>query len=127
MDASRMACGSYAVYSVIGLEEPVTPTRLVEILGLPPTSLSYVIRQMHERGHLRRLRNPDDGRSVLLRFTAKGRRVLDEARVGFVRAIEAFRAELELDEPELLRQLEAMSGALERAIAETQAARVATN
>jgi DNA-binding MarR family transcriptional regulator len=82
---------------------------------------------MHERGHLRRLRNPDDGRSVLLRFTAKGRRVLDEARVGFVRAIEAFRAELELDEPELLRQLEAMSGALERAIAETQAARVATN
>ena len=126
IDSSRMG-GSFAVYSVIGAEEPVTPTRLADILGMPPTSLSYVIRQMHERGHLRRVRNPQDGRSVLLRLTPKGRRVLDDALKGFATAIGAFRDELDVDEPELLRHLEAMSAALERAIAGTQNARVASS
>ena len=115
MDTSRMAGGSFAVYSVIGAEEPVTPSRLAEILGMPPTSLSYVIRQMHERGHLKRVPNPTDGRSVLLKLTARGRRVLDEALAGFLTAITAFRSHLPVDESELLRHLEAMSTALARA------------
>ena len=126
IDSTRLG-GSFAVYSVIGAEEPVTPTRLAEILGMPPTSLSYVIRQMHERGHLRRVPNPNDGRSVLLRLTPKGRRVLDDALKGFSVAISTFRRELEVDEPELLRHMEAMSAALERAIAGDQKARVATS
>jgi DNA-binding MarR family transcriptional regulator len=124
IDSSRMG-GSFAVYSVIGAAEPVTPTRLAEILGMPPTSLSYVIRQMHERGHLRRVRNPDDGRSVLLKLTPRGRRVLDDALKGFATAIGKFRRELEVDEPELLRHLEAMSDALERAIVRDEQARTA--
>src|SRR4051812_28179188 len=115
MDSSRMA-GSFAVYSVIAAEQPVTPSRLADILGMPPTSLSYVIRRMHESGHLRRVRNPADGRSVLLQLSAKGRRVTDDAMGGFIRAIAAFRAELDVDEAELLAYLEAMSGALERAV-----------
>ena len=119
MDTSRMAGGSFAVYSVIGAEEPVTPGRLAEILGMPPTSLSYVIRQMHERGHLKRVPNPKDGRSVLLKLTARGRRVLDDALGGFVTAITEFRAQLEVDEPDLLRHLEAMSTALQRATSGT--------
>jgi DNA-binding MarR family transcriptional regulator len=113
---ARMAGGSYAVYSVIAAEEPVTPTRLAEILGMPPTSLSYQIRQMHERGHLRRVPNPQDGRSVLLKLTPKGRRIVAQAQVGFAAAIASFRHELDTDEPDLLRHLEAMSAALERAI-----------
>jgi DNA-binding MarR family transcriptional regulator len=117
MDTSRMAGGAFAVYSVIGAEEPVTPSRLAEILGMPPTSLSYVIRQMHERGHLKRVPNPDDGRSVLLKLTARGRRVLDDALAGFLEAITAFRSHLPVDEADLLRHLEAMSTALGRATA----------
>jgi DNA-binding MarR family transcriptional regulator len=115
MDTSRMAGGSFAVYSVIGAEEPVTPSRLAEILGMPPTSLSYVIRQMHERGHLKRVRNPQDGRSVLLKLTPRGRRVLDDALVGFQAAIASFRSQLPVDEADLLLHLEAMSAALGRA------------
>jgi len=124
---ARMAGGSYAVYSVIAAEEPVTPTRLAQILGMPPTSLSYQIRQMHERGHLRRVPNPRDGRSVLLKLTPKGRRIVQQAQVGFVRAIESFRAELDVEEPELLRHLEAMSDALKRAIGVTRGAHVASS
>lgn len=126
IDSTRMG-GSFAVYSVIGIEEPVTPTRLAEILGMPATSLSYVIRQMHERGHLKRVPNPNDGRSVLLKLTPKGRRVLDEALKGFAVAIGRFRAELEVEEPALLRHMEAMSAALERAMVGDQKARVATS
>ena len=117
IDMSRMAGGAFAAYSVIGAEEPVTPSRVAELLGMPPTSLSYVVRQMHERGHLKRVRNPADGRSVLLRLTPAGRRALDQALRGFASAIAAFRAELEVDEPDLLRHLEAMSTALSRATA----------
>ena len=122
IDMSRMAGGAFAVYSVIGAEEPVTPSRLAEILGMPPTSLSYVIRRMHEAGHLKRVRNPDDGRSVLLQLTARGRKVLDEALGGFMTAIGAFREELDIAEPELLRMLEAMSGALSRATSASESA-----
>ena len=124
---ARMAGGSYALYSVIAAEEPVTPTRLAEILGMPPTSLSYQIRQMHERGHLRRVPNPADGRSVLLRLTPKGRRITQDAAAGFARAIESFRAELEVAEPDLLQHLEAMSAALDRAIAGDQNVRLASS
>ena len=123
---ARMAGGSYAVYSVIAAEEPVTPTRLAQILGMPPTSLSYQIRQMHERGHLRRVPNPQDGRSVLLKLTPKGRRIVQQAQVGFASAIESFRAELQVEEPELLMHLEAMSAALENAIGADQKNRAAT-
>jgi DNA-binding MarR family transcriptional regulator len=116
IDMSRMPGRSFAVYSVIGVEGPTTPSRLAEVLGMPATSLSYTLRRMHEAGHLRRVPNPGDGRSVLVALTARGRRVLDEAQKGFLGAIATFRAELDVDEADLLRHLEAMSSALDRAI-----------
>ena len=115
MDTSRMA-GSFAVYSVIRVEGRTTPSRLAAILGMPPTSLSYVLRQMENRGHLRRRRNPDDGRSFLIELTARGRQVNDDALGGFATAISKFRAELDVPEPDVLRHLEAMAGALERSL-----------
>ena len=111
-----MSPGDYAVYSVISAEGRITPSKLAQVVGMPPTSLSYVIRQMQGRGDLRRLRNPDDGRSVLLELTPKGRRLTQRAASGFVRAIATFRAELDVEEPALLDHLEAMTAALERAI-----------
>ena len=115
-----MSPADYAVYSVVAAEGRITPSKLADVLGMPPTSLSYVIRQMQERGHLRRLRNPDDGRSVLLELTVKGRRLTERAEAGFARAITTFRDELDVDEPALLEHLEAMTAALERAIAASE-------
>ncbi|HET7531000.1 MAG TPA: MarR family transcriptional regulator [Mycobacteriales bacterium] len=112
-----MSPSDYAVYSVIAAEGRLTPSRLASILGMPPTTLSYVLRQMQERGDLRRMRNPDDGRSVLVTLTPRGRRLTERAAAGFRQAITAFREELDVDEPALLAHLEAMTTALERAIA----------
>lgn len=112
LDGSGLDAGDFAVYSVIRAEGRVTPTRLAAILGLPPTTMSYVLRRMQQRGHLRRLANPDDGRSVLVQLTPKGLRLTERGLVGFERAIAAFRAELTVDERDLLSHLEAMAAAL---------------
>jgi DNA-binding MarR family transcriptional regulator len=116
LDGSGLSSGDFAVYSVIRAEGRITPSRLADILGMPPTTLSYVVRQMQQRGHLRRIANPDDGRSVLLQLTPKGLRLTERALVGFERAVAAFRAELTVDEAALLEHLELMAGALDRAI-----------
>ena len=106
MAGSGLSPNDFAIYSVIHAEGRITPSRLAEIVGLPPTSLSYVIR---------RIANPDDGRSVLLELTGKGHRLTHKAEEGFSRAIRSFRDELDIDERHLLDQLEAMAAALERA------------
>ena len=111
-----MTPGDFALCSVVAAEGKITPSRLANLLGMPPTTLSYVVRQMQQRGVLRRLPNPEDGRSVLLTLTPKGRRLTERAMQGFNRAIAGFRAELEVDEAQLLDHLEAMSAALERAV-----------
>jgi DNA-binding MarR family transcriptional regulator len=123
MAGSGLSPNDFAVYSVIHVEERITPSLLAEILGMPPTSLSYVIRRIEDLGDLRRVANPEDGRSVLLELTGKGHRLTHQAEKGFAKAIRAFRAELDIDERHLLDQLEAMSAALERAIAKAPAAR----
>src|SRR5690349_17193727 len=86
--------GEFAVYSALRLEQPVTPTRLAFVLGMPATTLSSALRRMSAAGHLRRLPNPADGRSALIELTDEG----DAATVGcfpaFVSAIEAFREHL---------------------------------
>jgi DNA-binding MarR family transcriptional regulator len=117
MAGSGLSPADFAIYSVIHAEERITPSRLAEIVGVPPTSLSYVIRRMEDLGDIRRIANPEDGRSVLLELTAKGHRLTHRAATGFSKAIRAFRAELDIDERHLLDQLEAMSAALERALA----------
>jgi len=115
MAGSGLSPNDFAIYSVIHVEERITPSRLAEIVGLPPTSLSYVIRRIEDLGDIRRIANPDDGRSVLLELTGKGHRLTHKAEAGFSRAIRAFRDELDIDERHLLDQLEAMAAALERA------------
>ncbi|MBV9097125.1 MAG: MarR family transcriptional regulator [Frankiaceae bacterium] len=123
MAGCGMTPSDFAIYSVIHVEERVTPSKLAEILGMPPTSLSYVIRRLEDLGDLRRLANPDDGRSVLLELTGKGHGLTHKAEEGFVRAIKSFRKELDVDERHLLDQLEAMAAALERALTKAPAAK----
>ena len=114
---SGLSASEFAVYSVVLAEGRLTPGRLAEVLGMPPTTVSSVVRQMHSRGHLSRVRNPADGRSVLLELTPSGRRVTQRATRGFVTAIDAFRANLDIAESRLLAALEAMVAALEAATA----------
>jgi DNA-binding MarR family transcriptional regulator len=57
--------------------EPVTPGRLADETGMPPTTIRDYVRRLVERGDVRKAPNPADGRSYHLVLTAKGRRLTD--------------------------------------------------
>ncbi|GAB3594717.1 hypothetical protein GCM10027446_19020 [Angustibacter peucedani] len=106
----------FAVYSVLNLSGPTTPSELALDLGMGRSTLSNWLRRMDSRGHLRRRRNPDDGRSQLVQLTPAGRRLTERCFPAFSLAVETFREALDVDEHVLLDTLEAMSTALGTAV-----------
>jgi DNA-binding MarR family transcriptional regulator len=114
----------FAIYSALRLMQPITPTQLATTLGMRATTLSSALVKMERRTHLRRRRNPDDGRSVMLSLSSAGIRATERCFPAFGRAIQTFLRHLEVDQTELLRHLEAFSSALTKAAAELSAADV---
>jgi len=102
----------FAVYSVLFLTGPTTPTRLAGDLGMPASTMSHYLRRMSERGHLDRRTNPDDGRSSLVILTADGRAATEACFPAFGAAITSFRANLNMPEADLLAALTRMSEAI---------------
>jgi DNA-binding MarR family transcriptional regulator len=115
-DDAPLQPAEFAIYSVLLSTGECTPSELAQILGMGRSTLSNWLRRMGSRGHLRRRRNPADGRSQLVSLTASGRRVTERSMPAFARAIGAFRAELAVDEDAVLGTMEAMSAALAAAI-----------
>jgi DNA-binding MarR family transcriptional regulator len=64
----------FAVLSAIRAFQPITPSRLAALLGMPPTTLSSYLRRLQTRRLVRRKSNPEDGRSSLLELTKTGDR-----------------------------------------------------
>ena len=116
--------GEFAVYSALRLMQPATPTQLATTLGMRATTLSSALVKMERRKHLRRKRNPADGRSVMLSLTASGIRATEGCFPTFGRAIQTFLSHLEVDQTELLRHLEAFSTALSAAADELSSVEV---
>ena len=48
-------------------------TALGPLMGMEPTSLSRILKNMEAKGAIRREKNPDDGRSVIIRLTDYGK------------------------------------------------------
>jgi DNA-binding MarR family transcriptional regulator len=94
MASSPLRPEEYAVYSVVFEREAVSPTSMAEALGMPLTTVAEHVRSMEDRGHVRRMSNPADGRSYLLVLTAAGLRAHREANALFEAAYERFLAEL---------------------------------
>jgi len=69
----------YALLSMICIREPITPTALALEMGVAPTTLSDRLQELLGLGHIRRAKNPSDGRSYLIRSTAAGRRKVERA------------------------------------------------
>jgi DNA-binding MarR family transcriptional regulator len=105
----------FAVYSLLRLVEPTTPTRLALDLGMPASTMTHYLRRMRAAGHLRRRPNPEDRRSSLLELTETGDQVTVACFPAFSAAITAFRRHLMVPEKELLTAMSAMNDALHAA------------
>jgi DNA-binding MarR family transcriptional regulator len=104
----------FAILALIDLHEPVTPTELALESGVRPTTLRDMVNEMVERGHVRRLDNPDDRRSHFLEVTPQGRRFIAQASA----AMEAVERRLEEELAEPLEALRPAFASLRRAARE---------
>jgi len=119
--AAPLTTDEFAVYSLLRLIGPTTPSQLASGLGMPASTMSHYLRRMADRRHLHRTRNPADGRSSFVELTKSGRVATEACFPGFDKAISAFRQHLDIPEKELLGALEAMNDALGAALAEPDA------
>jgi DNA-binding MarR family transcriptional regulator len=109
MEGAGLKPDEYAVYSALFEFEPISPTEIATLVGMPPTTLSHYIRAMRERGHLEERPNPRDSRSRDLTLTGSGRRAHRRANQAFEQAYRRFMEGI-ADEPGVkaaLAQIEA--------------------
>lgn len=114
---SGLTAEDFAIYSVLRAAGPLTPTQLAEWMAAAPTTVSSYVKRYESRGHVRRERNPADGRSSLLVLTRKGVNAQGRAARLYVPALERVRGELRIPEGrvraslvELRRALDAAAG-----------------
>jgi DNA-binding MarR family transcriptional regulator len=59
----------------IDKEKGTPSTSLGPLMGMEPTSLSRILKNMEDKGAICREQNPDDGRSVLIKLTDYGKKM----------------------------------------------------
>jgi DNA-binding MarR family transcriptional regulator len=115
MDGVGLKPDEYAVYSALLEFEPLSPTEIATVVGMPPTTVSHYIRAMRERGHISEERNPRDSRSRVLRLTTRGHRAHKRANRAFEEAYRRFVARID-DEKRVKASLVAIEAAATEAL-----------
>lgn len=118
VEGSAVTASEFAVTSSIAVFGEVTPTELAHTLGLSPTTLSAMLKRLEEKGQVRRVRHPSDGRSALLALTAAGQATNARNGERFNKEIRRVRAGLEGGDGEVLEALRRLEVALRRAVDE---------
>src|SRR3954447_24146616 len=98
--------------------EPVSPTAVSLASGAPPTTLRDNIQRLVDRRLVRRVPNPDDGRSYLLALTQRGEIAIRAADPALLEADLALAERL----PRPLREYELMLDELNAALEAARAA-----
>lgn len=74
----------------IDKENGTPSTSLGPLMGMEPTSLSRILKNMEEKGAIYREKNPEDGRGVLIKLTSYGlekRKISKEYVIQFNEAV----------------------------------------
>ena len=85
---------------------------------MPPTTIRDYIRRLDERGDVRKVRNPADGRSYHLVLTARGRRISDRGWPAVIAAFERLEPSLHRPAREYLAVVEELRDGLKLALAQ---------
>ena len=91
-EGSTMATG-FALLS-IDPEQGTPSTALGPKMGMEATSLSRTLKTMEEKGLIKRKKNPEDGRSVLIYLTSFGKEMRDYSKKVVLTFDEAVRREI---------------------------------
>jgi DNA-binding MarR family transcriptional regulator len=105
-----------AILTHIRDREPASPTEISRASGAPMTTLRDNIQRLVDRRLVRRTPNPADGRSYLLRLTARGAAVMRAADPALLDAYLALERRLPRPRNEYERMLGELNDALERAL-----------
>jgi DNA-binding MarR family transcriptional regulator len=104
---SSLRSAEYAVLSAIDELEPVMPSDIARLTGIPRPTLTPHIERLVIAGYVGRIPNPRDGRSYMLTLTPDGSRVKEESSRALDVALRSLVAHLEGD-------VDALTGALGR-------------
>ncbi len=100
--------------------QPATPSELAAETGLPPTTIRDYVRRLVERGDLRRVPNPKDGRSYHLVLTKKGQKVSTSGWPAVLAAFDRVARHLERPPLEHLAASRDLRRAVKQALAESE-------
>lgn len=102
--ASGLSAARLSALSVLVFGGPRTLGELAAAEQVRPATMSRIIQALEQDGHVRRERDPHDGRIARLRATAKGKRVMRRGRRKRVENLAAVLDRLEPDELERVRE-----------------------
>jgi DNA-binding MarR family transcriptional regulator len=71
--------GQFSLLMSLNRPEPPPMAPVAELLAMDRTTLTAALKPLERRGLVKVVPNPQDGRSRLLKLTAKGRELLAEA------------------------------------------------
>ena len=78
----------------IDFENGTPSTSLGPQMGMEPTSLSRILKTMEDKGAIYREKNPDDGRSVLIKLTDYGKEMRKISRQSVIAFNEKVRSHI---------------------------------
>lgn len=113
---SGMKATEYAVLSAVDELEPVMPSDVSRLTGIPRPTLTPHIERLVAAGYVGRVPNARDGRSYMLTLTPEGHRVKDESGRALDVALRSLLAHLEGDGSELVSALERLREAAEETL-----------
>jgi DNA-binding MarR family transcriptional regulator len=117
LEAAGVSPELFSFLGWIRLLEPISPGSLAAETGMPPTTIRDYVRRLVERGDVRKVRNPADGRSYHLVLTARGRRISDRGWPAVIAAFERLEPSLQRPAREYLAVVEELREGLKVALA----------
>jgi DNA-binding MarR family transcriptional regulator len=111
----------YAVLGVLHFFPDRTPTELSAALGIPPTSVSRLVARFVRDGLAERTGNPEDGRSYLLRPTARASTIVQTIAPRVGKLVESLGAASTQPLTEISASLVVLEDAAKRVLADSLA------
>src|SRR5690242_17596471 len=100
LDGTGVRPAEYAVYSQLGIAA-MSPRQLSARLGVTASTLTGHLAALERRGHVRKVRHPDDGRSYEVELTRAGRSTLESCRTGFRAMLDRLESALTVPVPDV--------------------------